>query len=285
MYPSSKLGLGTVQFGLNYGIANSIGVTPPSEAKAILDLALANQIYVLDTAHAYGESEKVLGTYPLHTCKLVTKFFSGGDIDVARQQFSESLERLNQSSVYGLLAHRCDEILENPEIWKWMQEQKESKLVEKIGVSFTEPEQIDELIESKKIPDLVQAPFNYLDRRYQTGLQKLRDYYGTEIHVRSVFLQGLFFMNSDLLPSFFDPIKKLLVDLQVQHQPLYVGLLQWVLQHNFIDKVIIGVNTVEQLTANLQALHETYATSLPELAVDIDSKILNPAFWPSNIKN
>ena len=56
-----KLGLGTVQFGMHYGISNREGKTPLREVTKILHVARDNQISVLDTAAQYGGQRTGVG--------------------------------------------------------------------------------------------------------------------------------------------------------------------------------------------------------------------------------
>ena len=69
----NKLGLGTVQWGIPYGLTNQNGMTPPDSAREILSVASGYGVKILDTASSYGESEVVLGTYPLEEFHVVTK--------------------------------------------------------------------------------------------------------------------------------------------------------------------------------------------------------------------
>ena len=57
----SKISIGTAQFGLDYGISNQRGKVPFSDVENIIELAYSRGIDKLDTASAYGKSEKVLG--------------------------------------------------------------------------------------------------------------------------------------------------------------------------------------------------------------------------------
>ena len=165
-----KLALGTVQFGLKYGVANQTGQVSRSEAKAILQLALANEIDTIDTAIAYGESESCLGEVGTENFKLITKLppLPHESINVAawvNQQVNESLSRMRVSALYGLLLHRSDQLLgpNGADLFRSLQALKDKKKVQKVGVSIYSP---DELSALKSYSfDIVQAPFNLLDQR------------------------------------------------------------------------------------------------------------------------
>jgi aryl-alcohol dehydrogenase-like predicted oxidoreductase len=202
-----QIGLGTVQWGKAYGISNAMGRTPPSEVARILKEAESNGVAVLDTAPAYGSAEMVLGRTlePGHGFRIVTKTASinGTAVDDdalahVRATFMRSLDRLRSESVAGLLVHDTADLLATggERLAELLLELKSAGLVEKIGFSVYSPEDIDRAQEVLQ-PDLLQAPLNVLDQRLLVGsrLQRLQDA-GIEVHIRSVFLQGLLVMGS-----------------------------------------------------------------------------------------
>ena len=205
-----KLALGTVQFGLPYGIANQAGQASRSEAKLMLQLASASGIDTLDTAIAYGSSETCLGEAGVQGFKVVTKLpvvpDDCGDVSAwIQQQVNLSLLRLGVTAVYGLLLHRPDQLLgaNGAKIYQALQALKDKGQVQKVGISIYAPSELEALI--PRFPfDLVQAPFNLVDRRfYSTGwMQRLKDN-DVEVHTRSAFLQGLLLMNQSDIPSKF----------------------------------------------------------------------------------
>lgn len=276
MTGNEKLGLGTVQFGMSYGISNKRGKTPREEVQAILGLARKNGILVLDSASAYGDAEKVLGEKDLENFEIISKFTSVPPGETISHQLQESLENLRLQSIYGYLSHRPLELLSHPEQWDELQGFKTDGKVQKIGFSLNEPEELDLLLAEGFVPDLVQAPYNYLDRRFEDQLTNLKKN-GCEIHTRSTFLQGLFFMPVDVLDSFFDDVKPELKRLQEQKN-LAGSLLRFVLEKPFIDKVIIGVESKDQLLVNLQSIE--ISPVLPDLDTVIRKDILIPSRWP-----
>lgn len=278
MIDLSKIALGTVQFGLDYGISNNTGKTHVDEVGEILAYCKANKIDTLDTAYGYGESEKVLGQFDLSNFKTVSKFLDNNSSKglYLEQQLEQSLEYLNVPRIYGYLGHRP--LLVTNRDWQCLQELKKEGLIEKIGFSFNKPEEVDIVLNNGFIPDLIQAPFNYLDNRFIQKFRFLKENYNTEIHTRSAFLQGLFFMNPTALPVFFGPIKKALQEIETIENKAG-ALLRYVLAQPFIDKVVIGVNKKEQLTQNMAQIKEAEVLKnfnsnfLPEVC-------LMPSNWP-----
>jgi aryl-alcohol dehydrogenase-like predicted oxidoreductase len=278
MINAQKIGIGTVQFGLDYGISNKEGKTNKSEVEQILKTAELKGIQYIDTASAYGSAEEVIGQYDLKQFKIVSKFMPPLKGKKISKQFNQSLFKLNQTSLYGYLAHRPLDLLDNPELWVQLKKLKSRGLVEKIGYSLNEPFEIHQLLEKGFDPDLIQVPYNYFDRRFEDIMIDLKKK-GCEIHTRSTFLQGLFFMNPKELSVFFEEIKVVLNTIQ-NIKPLNGALLEFVLDKTFIDKVIIGVENVEQLKQNINNIND--APQLPDLKNIITENILIPSRWPKN---
>jgi aryl-alcohol dehydrogenase-like predicted oxidoreductase len=289
-----KIALGTVQFGMNYGISNKAGKTSQTEVGAILTAAEKYGVSVIDTATLYGDSEAVLGQTlsPNSSFNIVTKTsqFAKQMLDEADAQhledtFHSSLSKLGRSSVYGLLVHRVDDLfLPGADLlMDRLLKLKQDGLVSKIGVSVYSGSQIDRLMERFKI-DLIQLPINVMDQRLlQSGhLQKLKNA-GVEIHTRSTFLQGLLLMKLQNVPEYFDVIRK---NLESYHRfirargltPIQAAL-GFVLGLQEIDQVICGVNNALQLGEICEAAQvEVESNELAEFAI-ADESIVNPALW------
>lgn len=281
--PVGKLGLGTVQFGLEYGISNTLGRTPEEEVVKILGIAAEENINVIDTASAYGTSEEVLGRVlpKSHSFNIVSKFPSIGDSTVT-DFFRQSGARLGVSSLYAYMAHQADELIANPGQWDELISLRANKQVRKIGYSLYTVQQAEKLLSLGMIPDLVQVPYNVFDRRFEPLFPELKKY-RTEIHVRSAFLQGLFFMNPDELPAFFNSIKSHLRNIRSQYPEsslLSGALLYFCTTNPMIDRVITGVNTAAQLRQNIQALRTTPDIAWVESISNIEERILLPYHWP-----
>lgn len=284
-----RLALGTVQFGMPYGVANQTGQVLRSEAQAMLELAAARGVDTLDTAVAYGESEACLGEVGVRDFKVVTKLPSlpQGLDDVqgwVRTQVSASMTRIGTSRLYGLLLHRPEQLLETngAALYRVLQSLKESGQVEKIGVSIYSPKELDLICKSFHL-DLVQAPFNLVDRRlHATGwLQRLKEH-NVEIHTRSTFLQGLLLMPRTAIPPKFvrwsdlwDSWHHWLVSHQV---PAVHACLAFPLSFPEIDRVVVGADSAAQLTELIDAAGGGGAFALPDLRCD-DDTLVNPSRW------
>lgn len=284
-----RLALGTAQFGLPYGIANQDGQVTRTVAKAMLQLAAANGIDTLDTAIAYGESENCLGEVGTQGFKLVTKLpaVPDGCADVSgwvKDQIAASLSRLGVSAVYGLLLHRPQQLLETggAALYQTLQELKKAGQVQKTGVSIYAPSELEALIPRYRF-DLVQAPFNLVDRRLHTSgwLQRLKDN-GVEIHARSVFLQGLLLMDSAKRPEIFNRWQPLWKQWHcwlddVKLTPLQ-ACLGFALAQPEIDRIVVGVDSLKHLQ-DIVASPNISTIEFPKNLESTDLALINPSEW------
>jgi len=280
-FHARKFVLGTAQFGLHYGISNLSGQTPEEEVARILQYAWAQGVNTMDTASAYGNCEEVLGRQINNPFHVITKFSTDISSSTALcESLNRSLKKLQEKKIYGFLAHDAESLMKNPSLWKDLLALKEKGLIGKIGYSLYTPEQLMKLIGMHMIPDIVQLPFNFFDQRFKPYLKELRSN-GTEIHARSVFLQGIFFMEPDRLPSFFDEVKPVMKKLQHEmpdKKNLSKFLLQFVFKEVNIDKLVIGVNNLNQLQQNLALLSVSNSVNIE--VGSISERILMPSNWP-----
>ncbi|MFH1798393.1 MAG: aldo/keto reductase [Candidatus Omnitrophota bacterium] len=252
---TKKICLGTVQFGMDYGIANKTGKVSKEEVFKILDFAKTNGIETLDTAHAYGVSEKVLGEFIKDrgaAFDIVSKISDKG-------QLRESLSLLGAENIHGCLIHNFKDHTENTDLWKTIENAKKDLFVKKIGFSLYKTQELETVLEQNLKFDIIQVPYSIFDRRFEPYFRPLKDR-GVEIHTRSAFLQGLFFMNPGTLPEKVMGAKKHLEMLRKLAKENNISIsslcLNFVLDNPCIDKVVIGVDSLSQLKQNI---HEIFA--------------------------
>ncbi len=275
---NSKIGIGTVQFGMNYGISNGSGQTPESEVGRIFEKAYHSGIKIIDTAIAYGNAQEVIGKHNCSRFSVVSKFLPSANNQTIKVQLEESLKRLNISSLYGFLAHRPSELHNNKDDWEELKTLKEKGKVSKIGFSLNTPSELHELLQNGMFPDLIQVPYNYFDNRFKDQMIDLKAQ-GCEIHTRSTFLQGLFFLNPDSISDHFNEIKGPIKELQNKLKDnIAGGLLRHILSLDFVDHVIMGIETEDQLIRNMDQIES--AQTLPDLKHTISDSILMPSLWP-----
>lgn len=284
-----KLALGTVQFGQNYGIANQAGQVSPAETKAILELATAQRINMLDTATSYGDSELRLGAIGIPNWQVVSKLpaVPDGCADIAgwvTDSAHASLRRLGLQSHYGLLLHRPQQLLDadGDQIFLALQNLKTMGLVEKIGISIYDPAELDALFPRFEF-DIVQAPFNLLDRRMiNSGWMNRLANSGTELHVRSIFLQGLLLMTQSERPSKFNRWQQLWSAYSEWLRSDEITPLQACVRYSLsfaeVTRVIVGVDAAHQL----REIVEATGGSIPKVPSSLqvqDCDLINPSQW------
>ncbi len=286
---TSRLALGTAQFGLPYGVANQVGQVRGAKAGSILDLAWSAGIDTLDTAIAYGESEQRLGDAGVGQWRVISKLPAvpegcTGVANWVRESIQGSLQRLQIPRLYGLLLH-CPEQLLGPqgvELHRTLVALREQGKVEKIGVSIYGPDELDALWPRYRL-DLVQAPFNILDRRLATSgwLTRLHQA-GAEVHVRSVFLQGLLLMDAVDRPAKFNRWQPLWGEwhrwLDGQALTPLQACLGFAYSQAEIDRVVVGVDSLKQLQEILVGVKGP-AVEPPTVLMSGDLDLINPSRW------
>ncbi|MCH2234036.1 MAG: aldo/keto reductase [Crocinitomicaceae bacterium] len=287
----SKLMLGTVQFGLDYGINNHAGKVRVDEVASILKFAKENKLSYLDSAEAYGNAHEVIGKTISNdqNFNIVSKYSASvvSLPDTMDERIEVILKDLNSTSLYGYLFHSYSQFrtIEKGKL-KELEKQKEEGKIKKIGVSVYTNEELEELIHNAFV-ELVQIPFNMLDNasKRKEIMEKAKTN-GIEIHTRSTFLQGLFFMNLDDLTGNLKglrPYLELLNNLASEQELSMNELaLQYALSKPYIDRVLIGVDSLDQLKSNIRAANSNIDKGLLEKIDDIrvqEVELLNPANW------
>ncbi len=204
---------------------------------------------------------------------------------VVRSQIKNSLRNLRQPRLAGLLLHRPVELLSayGPAIWCALNSAKDEGLIESIGYSIYSPNELNDIYKSYP-PDIVQTPYNILDRRICSSgwMDKLYSD-GVEIHVRSVFLQGLLLMEYATRPPKFDEWSSLWQRwenwLDNSNVTKLQGALQFAMSNQKVTKIVVGVDSVIQLKGIIEAAESRVISEFPsELSCD-SQRLINPGNW------
>jgi hypothetical protein len=280
--------LGTAQIGLNYGISNKAGQPSIEQSRKLLETAYNNSFRILDTAFAYGDSEKVIGELNKNRFEIISKL-----PDLSRNQFSQeyndilgflrkTLENTNQKHLYAYLLHTADNLNNNGKVlWNNILDFKEQGLTKKIGYSLYSPKQLDLYFKQYK-PDLVQIPMNILDREFQkTGwLKRLKDN-GVEIHVRSVFLQGLLLMKYEeqilKFPQYKNTWDSYWNELNMFGGSAIDYCLGFIKEVGEIDEIVVGANSSNELEEIMAS--NSILKSVPIGIASSDERLIYPFNW------
>lgn len=294
----SRIGLGTAQFGSRYGVSNRRGRPSSREIAAILDLASAAGIDLLDTAAAYGPAEREIGRWrcvkDVNSFRIVTKTLPIDALVVEREhavqiteRFMRSLDFLCHSSLHGLLVHHGDLMLRPgaEHVADALRRLRAEGLVAKIGVSVYDAAELEAVFERFDF-DLVQVPISVADQRLVNSghLARLKRR-GVEVHARSVFLQGLLLMTPKQLPdAFAATVAPLLARFvracaELERSPLETCL-EFVLGIPEVDCLLAGVNQAAELAQILAAAAADRPTAVDFAPLAFEnSRLLNPVHW------
>lgn len=286
---TNRICLGSAQFGLDYGIANAQGRMTDENIKSVLRYAAAHGVKVLDTAAAYGTSEETIGRSLKHlnrSLDIISKLpsYAEGKTN-PREIIMRSLKRLDAKKIYGYLLHSFEDF-SKPGIWQELNALKSEGVVGKIGFSLYHPEEAQALLASDAAFDLIQVPYSVFDRRFAKYLPLFKKR-GVEIYCRSIFLQGLAFLDPGNLPAAVagaraqvGALRKISVKEGITLSAL---CLNFALLNPSIDKVIVGVDNPEHLKVNLSDLRFFARTKAVgddlSAAIIEDENILLPYRW------
>lgn len=294
-----KLCLGTVQFGMNYGIQG--GKKPSAqEAVKIMSAAVEGGVDAIDTAIAYGDAESVVGQYlsvnpgRRKDVFLVSKF--GADIfqNTTSGEFWGRLENaarqsLSRMGVDCIDAYICHDptLVGVAGVLTAMKGLKDSGVVKKTGFSVYEVEEAEVAIKSG-IVDFLQVPYSIFDQRMETaGIFEMAASYGVEIHSRSAFVQGLALMSPDAIPQWLSQARYYVRKFEKVSRETGISrrrlLLSFVKRQAGISHLVFGVDNLRQLNEIL----EDFSADVPadvfkdvdRLFADIDPSIAMPNKW------
>ena len=283
------IAIGTANFGKQYGIANAYGRLSKKSVEEILGLAKSLGVTCLDTANDYGESQKVLGEIDVRDWRIVSKISSipPGCIDIpayVRTQILLILDSLKVSEFDTVLVHNAKYLMGGfgDQVFEEIQKAQSKGQVRKIGLSIYDPNDL-ELITSRFNLDLVQAPINVFDNRLQDSgwLDRLVST-GTEVHARSVFLQGVLLSAEAQNNAFFKPWKSSFEKWNsfceaTRNTPL-TNCIKHVNSYDRVSHVVVGIDSAQNLSEVFDAFSEP-AHRVAEIDFGIDPDLINPVSW------
>ncbi|MCR5176764.1 MAG: aldo/keto reductase [Anaerovibrio sp.] len=294
-----ELCLGTVQFGMDYGIR---GQKQPSVEQAVdmLDYATQNGINNIDTANAYGTAEDVVGeflskkTIARDKLFVISKFRPNllDDVDsddyyrVMRGNLENTLSRLHTDYLDSYMLHSA-RYIHNDAIIDTLNRMKSDGLAKKVGVSVYEPEEAMKCIERPNV-EFMQLPYSIFDQRMEkAGVFEAAKKDSIQIHSRSAFIQGLILMNEDEVPPFLIKARPIVGKISLlcqRHGLSRISLaMNYVKQQSRISHLVFGVDNIQQLKENINIFRESIpADIIEDIArefTDIEADIVMPSLW------
>lgn len=302
----SRLVLGTVQIGAPYGAANRTGMPSTERAIRLLRRAHLAGIAAFDTARAYGAAEERIGAAfdgadqpdtitKLDPLSALPEDASEAEAECAvEESVSASLVNLKRARLDTLLLHRAAHLSShNGAVWRRLVRLQKAGVIGRLGVSVQTPEEAFEALSLRAVTH-IQLPFNLIDQRWREAgvpaAMRARD--DVTVHARSIYLQGILAGDdSTLWPKVHGVDAEGTLYMLDTLAQLYGRLsiadlcLAYVRGQDWIDGLVIGMETEEQLDRNL-ALFSGEAMTADEIA-DIEPRLprfpaalLNPALWP-----
>lgn len=300
----SRLTLGTVQLGMDYGISNNSGQPSGEESFGILKMAMAAGINTLDTSPHYGNAEQLLGTWcagfgATSSPQIVTKFRISdhhlGNVKAAREEViasvRASLAMLKIPQIPCCLFHKGkDQPVEQvlrilPSI---LTELQELGLIDTGGFSVYYPQEVNQVLAYDNITAL-QVPVNIFDQRLvHNGMFKQLAAAGRLVFARSIFLQGLFFMDPDSLSGTLTgarPYLRMLQELAVKANRSVAALaFTYIRDMPGVSSLVFGAVNSRQVQQNVDWLKEAalpieITESIENIFRDIPEDILTPGVW------
>lgn len=303
--------LGSAQFGYDYGITNIKGKISENKSIAIIRHAIAEGIDYIDTAPAYGDSEKIIGKSIAdgwsNRVKIISKLLPFNEKELSKKNalslslkvknlFLQSCENLKVDHIDTYMLHNAQQ-LNIPYIFNELLKLREEGLINCIGVSVQSPQELELVVRNKDV-SLIQMPYNIFDYRWKEMIDLIkheREERSLIIHARSVLLQGLLCSddssnwqiagvdNSGEIISWLETMYK-----QQKKMSIADFCISYVNSHEWIDSVVIGVDNEKHLFSNLQSISmplmsnealDDLTSSRPFIVADA----LNPTTWKINV--
>jgi len=285
---TATLGLGSAQFGCDYGISNPRGRVAEDEVRQILSYAAACGLKTIDVAPYDGDVERILGRcwpFPSPFRPQIRTLRIEKGLDWLESRLKRSVDHMGLARAQVALIDNAEDLMgpQGDALWARLEKLKGEGLFHRIGINAT-PKDQPLLLARRFKPDMMQLPCSLLDQRLvQNGDIEALAALGTEVQIRSVFLQGLIFVPREDLPPNLLPIGPQLSRVrrhlaETGTDPLHAAL-SFALNLKGVSSVIVGVTSAAELRAVIAASDRPK----PDLAWDsfalTDEIALDPELW------
>ncbi|MGA9659070.1 MAG: aldo/keto reductase [Asticcacaulis sp.] len=289
---TAGLGLGTAQFGADYGISNTRGRVSEDEVCQILELAAACKVLTIDAAHYNGDVERILGRswpFPSPFRPQVRTLRLDKGLDWLESRLRRSVEHLGLVRIHCAMIDNAEDLTgpQGDALWARMEKLKAAGLISKIGISAACHDQ-PLLLAQRFKPDIMQVPASILDQRLvQNGTIKALSDLGIEVQLRSVFLQGLLFLPREALPAnlmaigpHLSRVRRMMAEGGAD--PLHAAL-SFALNIDGASTVMVGVTSAAELRAIVAASERQKPRINWEAMALNDDVALDPNLWHADL--
>jgi aryl-alcohol dehydrogenase-like predicted oxidoreductase len=286
---STRLALGTAQWGLDYGIANRSGRPGTAEIAAILRIAEASGIDTLDTARAYGDSERLIGELAGRQWQIVTKLAPTADSAVSAQcSLDESRTALKRERLDGVLLHRGHQrTIAGGVVWDILRRERDRGTIRKIGVSAVDPDEAHAAVEDADVAYMQVATSLFDQRLVRAGFFERAARLGKQVFVRSVFLQGAARLTPEELPPhlspLLDPLRRAEKWAGERDVSIASVFLAYVARIPDV-RVLVGCESAAQVSENVNAWTDANRLTgavgaLGDSIEPLPEQVVNPSLW------
>ena len=281
-----RLTLGTANFLKNYSLIQKNNLNFLYKKRLILKAKILG-IKFIDTSPSYGKAEEIIGKTGVKIFKIITKIpklpksKTNNISDWILKNLKNSLKNFNQKKIYGLLIHNKSDFMNNKKNYlEAFNIIKRKDLVKKIGISLYEAKDLNKIVKYWK-PDIVQIPYNIIDRRIQNKkfinvIKKNR----IELHVRSIFLKGIL-VDQKVYPEFLNKWKK-----KINYwfkwcknkkiKPSSAAFL-FVKKNKLIKNIVVSFDNIDQML-EIKKFKNSKIKKFPHIKIH-DRLFLNPYNW------
>ena len=285
-----KIVIGTANFGMDYGIGNNQKKLSDSDILDIINTSKKIGVDTIDTAISYGNSLNRLGKFGIDNFKIITKFPKIPDDEKKQtnwfnKQIESTLKQLNVNNLEAILLHYPKDIIENKnsELINFLLNLKNEGVINKIGVSVYEKNELEEILKIFK-PDIIQCPINLFDNRLlKTNYLEEISNKGIEVHVRSIFLQGLLLFKKEEIPQEFLKFQNIWKEWYNWLKIIKLNPLDACIRYtNYIkgvDKIVVGINSANQLRQIIKYMRKPKLYKELNLQNPISKELIDPRLW------
>ena len=285
-----KIVIGTANFGMDYGIGNNQKKLSDSDILDIINTSKKIGVDTIDTAISYGNSLNRLGKFGIDNFKIITKFPKIPDDEKKQtnwfnKQIENTLKQLNVNNLEAILLHYPKDIIENKnsELINFLLNLKNEGVINKIGVSVYEKNELEEILKIFK-PEIIQCPINIFDNRLleQNYLENISNK-GIEIHIRSIFLQGLLLFKIEEMPKEFLKFNNLWDEwhnwLKIMKLNPVEACIRYTNSLKCIDKIVVGINSAYHLKQIIKYMRKSKLDKKPDWQNSISKDLIDPRLW------